>query len=118
MLIIGQSGSRKTNLYLILYKKDYHNLIAQIYLYAKDLSELKYQLLIKKRKDAEIKNLDDPSAFIEYSNTMDNIYSNINDYNLKRKRTILIAFDDMIADIMANKKFEASIKDYLLDAEN
>ena len=63
--------------------------------------------MIKKREDAEIKNLDDPSAFIEYSNTMDDVYNNIDDYNLKRKRKILIVFDDMVADIMTNKRFQA-----------
>ena len=60
--------------------------------------------MIKKCEDAEIKNLDDPSAFMEYSNNMDDVYSNIDDYNPKRKRKTLIAFDDMIADIMTNKR--------------
>ena len=63
--------------------------------------------MIKKREDAGIKASDDPSVFIEYSNTMDDIYSNIDNYNPKRKRKILIVFDDMIADIMTNKKFQA-----------
>ena len=40
---------------------------------------------------------------MEYSNTMD-VYNNINDYNPNRNRKILIVFDDMIADIIANKK--------------
>ena len=48
---------------------------------------------------------------------MDDVYNNINDYNSNRKRTILIVFDDMIADIMTNKKIW-TIKNYLLDAEN
>ena len=52
----------------------------------------------------------DPKAFIEYSNTMADVYNNINDYNPERKRKILIAFDDMIADIMTNKKFHTIIK--------
>ena len=52
----------------------------------------------------------DPNAFIEYSNMMDDVYENINDYNLSRKRKILIVFDDMIADIMTNKKFQSIIK--------
>ena len=70
--------------------------------------------LIKKCEDAEIKNLDDPSAFMEYSNNMDDVYSNIDDYNPKRTRKTLIAFDDMTAYIMTNKR----LKNYLLDAEN
>ena len=71
-------------------------------MYAENLEESKYQFLIKKRENAGIKNLNDPNAFIEYSNTMDDVYNNIDDYNAKRKRKILIVFDDMIADIMSN----------------
>ena len=41
---------------------------------------------------------------------MDDVYDNINDYNSSRKRKILIVFDDMIADIMTNKKIQAVIK--------
>ena len=104
MLIIGPSGSGKTNALLILIQKDNNNFIDKIYLYAKDLEEPKYQILIKKRKNTGIKNLNDPNSFIEYSNTMDDVYDNIDDYNPKRKRKVLIVFDDMIADIMTNKK--------------
>ena len=71
-------------------------------MYAKDLSEPKYEYLIKKRKKAGIKHLNDPNAFMECSNTMDDVYESINDYNLSRKRKILIVFDDMIADMMTN----------------
>ena len=81
---------------------------------AKDLSEPKYQLLIKKREDAGIKNLDDPSAFIEYSNTMDDFYNNIDDYHPKRKRKILIVFGDMIGDIKTNKRFQVMIKELFI----
>ena len=109
MLIIGPSGSGKTNTLLNLIQKD-NNVIDKIYLYAKDLEEPKYQFLIKKRQNAGTKNLNDPSAFIEYSNTMDNVYNNIDDYKSKRKRKLLIVFDDMIADIMTNKRFQAIIK--------
>ena len=58
--------------------------------------------MIKKRKDAGIKKSNDPIAFIKYSNTMDNVYSDIDDYNPKRKRKILIVFDDMIGDISSH----------------
>ena len=58
--------------------------------------------MIKKRKDAGIKNLNDPNAFVECSNTIDDVYENIY-YNSSRKRKILIISDDMIADIMINK---------------
>ena len=77
----------------------------------KDLSKPKYEFLIKKCDDAGTKHFNDPNAFIEYSNTMDGVYGNIDDYNPSRNRKILIAFDDMIADIMTNKKFQAIIKE-------
>ena len=115
MLIIGPYRSGKTNaLPNLIQKQDNDNFIDKIYLYARDLSEPKYQFLIKKREDAGIKHLNDPSAFIEYSNTMDDVYNNINDYNLKGKITILIVFDDMIADIMTNKKIQAIIKELFI----
>ena len=80
-------------------------------MYAKDLSEPKYQFLIEKCENAGIKNLNNPSAFIEYPNTMDDVYNNIDDYHPKRKIKIFIVFDDMIADIMANERFQAIIKE-------
>ena len=111
MLIVGPSGSAKTNALLnLIQKQNNNNLIDKIYLYAKDLSKPKYQFLIEKRENAGIENYNDPTAFIEYSNTMDDVFSNIDDCNPKRKRKILIVFDDMIADIMTNKKCQAIIK--------
>ena len=77
----------------------------KIYLYAKDLSEPKYEHLIENRENAGIKHLNDLKAFIEYSNTMNDVYENIDLYNPNRNRKVLIVFDDMIADIMTNKKF-------------
>ena len=67
--------------------------------------------MIKKREDAGIKHYNDPNAFIECSNTMDDVYENINDYNPIRERKKLIVFDDMIAHIMGNKRFQAIIKE-------
>ena len=97
---------------LILIKKiRYWHLIDKIYLYAKDFNKAKYQFLIKKREDVGIKHLNDPKAFIEYSQCMDDFSNNINDYNPSNKRKILIVFDDMIADIITNKKFQAIIKE-------
>ena len=95
------------------------NLISQddidkIYLYPKDLSELKYEFLIKKCEDAGKKHLNDSSAFIECSSTMDDVYENIDDYNSNRKRKILIVFDYMIEDIMPNKKFQPIIKELFI----
>ena len=85
-----------------------------MYLYAKDLSEPKYEFLIKKHENAGIKNLNNPNAFIECSNTMDDVYENIDDYNLVRKRKNLIVLDEMIADMMTNKKFQAIIEELFI----
>ena len=71
-LIIGPSGSGRINYLLNSIKKD-NNIIHKINLYAKDLEEPKYQFLINKREQAGFKKLNDPTAFIEYSPTMDDI---------------------------------------------
>ena len=70
--------------------------------------------MIKNRKSAAVKHLNDPNAFIECSNTMDDVYENTDDYNPRRKKKILIVLDDMIADMMANKKFQAIIKELFI----
>ena len=112
ILIIGGSGSGKTNtlIHLINEQKD----IDKIYLYAKDLSEPKYEYLIRNRENTGIKHLNDSKAFIECSNTMNDVYANIDNYNLSRNRKILIVFDDMIADIMTNKKFQSIVKELFI----
>ena len=109
MLIIGPSGSGKTNMLLRLINNLHP--IDKIYLYAKDIHEPKYEYLINKREQAGIKNLDDPKAFIEYSNDMDDVLDNINNYNKNGDKKVLIVFDDMIADIEYNKKFIKIIKE-------
>ena len=70
--------------------------------------------MIRTRENAGIKHLNDSKAFIECSNTMNDVYENIDNYNLNRRRKILIIFDDMIADIMTNKKFESLIKELFI----
>ena len=72
----------------------------KIYLYARDLSEPKYEYLIKKREDVGIKHVNNPNVFIECSDTMEDVYKNIHDYNPNRKRKTLIVFDDMISKIL------------------
>ena len=106
------AGSGKTNALLnfISEQRDIDN----IYLYAKDLSESKYEYLIKNRENAGIKHVNDSNAFIECSNTMDDIYENVNNYNPSRKRKTLIIFDDMIPDIMTNKKLQAIIRELFI----
>ena len=105
---------RKKKLYLLINLINKQNYIDKIYLYARDLSEPKYEYLIKKREDVGIKHINNPNAFIECSNTMDDVYENINDYNPRRRRKTLIVFDDMIADIMINKKFQAIMKELFI----
>ena len=83
-------------------------------MYAKDLSEPKYEYLIKNRKNAGIKHLNDSKEFIECSNTMKDVYENIDSYNPNRKRKMLIVFDDMVADIMTNKKFQSIVKELFI----
>ena len=112
ILIIGGAGSGKTNTLLNLINGQ--NDIDKIYFYARDLNDPKCKTLIKKHEDAGIKHLNYLNAFIECSNTMDDIYENIHDYNSSRKKKILTVSDDMIADIMANKKFQSIIKELFI----
>ena len=112
ILIIGGSGSGKRNTLLNLINEQEG--IDKIYLYAKDLSEPKYEYLIKNRENVGIKHVNHSKAFIECSNTMDDVYKNIDDYNPSRKRKILIIFNVMIVDIMINKKFQAIIKELFI----
>ena len=74
--------------------------IDKTYLYAKDPYEKKYQYLINKREKVGLDHFKDP----KYSNDMQDIYKNIENYNPGQKRKILIVFDDMIADMINNKK--------------
>ena len=110
ILIIGGSGSGKTNALPNLIKQQAY--IDKIYLYAKDLREPKYEFLTP--EDAGRKHLNDQKAFIECSNTMDDVYDDIEEYNPTRKIKVLIVFDGMIADIMINKKCQAVVKELFI----
>ena len=115
ILITCGSGSGKTNTLLNLIKEqDYHDVIDKIYLYGKDLSEPKYEYLIKKREAAGINHVNNPNGLIECSKTIDDVYEDIDNYSPKRDKKVLIVFDDMIADIMANKKFHAITKELFI----
>ena len=83
-------------------------------MYGKDLSELKHEFLIKRCEKAGTKHLNDQNGLIECSNNMNDVYENIDDYNPSRKRKTLIVFDNMIADIMTNKKFQTIIKELFI----
>ena len=45
---------------------------------------------------------------------MDDITENIEDYNKKRNRKVLIVFDDMISDVMSNKKAQQVLKELFI----
>ena len=70
--------------------------------------------MIKKHKNAGTEHLNDSKVFTDCSNTMDDVYENINDYNPSRKRKILIVFDGTIADITSNKNVQAIIKELFI----
>ena len=107
ILIIGGSGSGKTNVLSNLIENQPG--IDKIYLYAKDPYEAKYQYLINKRESVGINHFNDPKALIEYSNDMHDVYKNINYYNPDKENKILIVFDDMIADMIHNKKLDSVV---------
>ena len=77
--------------------------IDKIYLCAKNPYEPKYQYLINKREKVGLDHFKNLRAFMEYSNDMQDVYKNIEDYNPGKKRELLIVFDDMIADMINNK---------------
>ena len=112
ILIIGGSISGKRN--------SLFNLISQqpdsdkIYLYGKDLFETKYQFLINKRESTGLKHFNDSKLFIEYSNNMNDIYKSIEQYMPNKKHKILIAFDDMIADMLNNKKLNPIVTELVI----
>ena len=95
ILIIGGSGSGKTNALLNLINNQPD--IDKIYLYAKDPYETKYQYLINKREKVGLDHFKDPKAFMEHSNDIEDVYKNIENYNRGKKHKILIVFDEMIA---------------------
>ena len=112
ILIIGGSGSGKTNALLNLINKQ--PVIDKRYLYAKDSYETKYQYLINKREKVGLNHFNDPKAFMEYSNDMQNVYKNVEDYNPIKKRKILIVFDDMIADMINNNKLNPIVTELFI----
>ena len=98
ILVIGGSGSGKTNMLLSLIKHQQPN-IEKTYLYVKDPFQSKYELLINGREKVGLKILKITKAFIDYSQKIDDVYENLEDYNSTKKRRVLIVFDDMIADM-------------------
>ena len=95
--------SGKTNL------KSHQQNTDEIYLYAKDLNETKYQLLMKKHEQTGMKTFKNVKAFIRRSNYIKIVYLNIYDYNPSKKHKIFFLFEIMIADMLNNKKLELLI---------
>ena len=112
ILIIGGPGSGKTNALLNLINNQPD--VGKKYLYAKDPYEAKHQYLINKRKQVGLDHFQDPRAFMEYSNDMQYVYKNIENYNPGKKRKILIVFDDIIADMINDKKLNAVVTELFI----
>ena len=112
ILIIGGSGSGKTIalLNLINNQPDFD----KIYLYVKDPYEEKYQYLINKREKVGLNHFNDPKAFMEYSNDIQDVHKNIEDYNPIKKRKMLIVFDDTIADMINNNKLDPVVTELFI----
>ena len=83
-------------------------------MYPKDSYEAKYQFLISKRESTGLKHFIDDKAFIEYSNDMQDVYKHIEAHNTDTERKILIVFDDMIADMISNKKLNSIVTDFFI----
>ena len=110
MIIWGsESGKINVLLNLINHEPD----IDKIYLYAKDGYNAKYKL-INKRESTGLKYLNDLKAFIEYTINVDGIYKNIEEYNPNKNKKILTVFDDMIADILSNKKLNPVVTELFI----
>ena len=110
-LIMGGSGSGKTNALLNLINNQPE--INKIYLYAKD------QYLINKREKVGQGHFNDPKTFIEYSNDVQDVYKKLKAIPLmniiqEKKRKILIAFDDIIADMINNKKLNSIVTELFI----
>ena len=110
ILIMGGSGSGKINALLNLINNQPD--IDEIHLYAKDPYEAKYQILINKKESAILKHFNDFKAFIKYSNDMQDVYENIEEYNTDKERKILIAFDNAIAGMINNKKLNSMVTEF------
>ena len=94
-------------------------MIKYIYIYTKDPYEPKHQYLINKREGVGINHFNDPKAFIEYSNDMNDVYKNIDEYCIHQyciheENKILIVFDDIIADMIHNKKLNSIVTELFI----
>ena len=83
-------------------------------MYAKDPYEAKSQFLINKRENTGSKHFNDPKVFTEYSNDMQSVLKNIEEYNANKERKILIVFDDLIAGMINNKNLNSVVTDLFI----
>ena len=88
--------------------------ISKICLHGKNLYEAKCQVLANKCKSLGLKYCDDPKAFVEFSNDIDDTFENIDEYNPNKKHKILIVFDDVIAYVPSNKKLNLILTELLI----
>ena len=107
ILIIGGSGCGKTNKLLI-------KCISMQKIHMKRNN----QYLINKREKVGLNHYNDPKVFIKYSNYMQDVYKNIDEYNTDKECKILIVFDGMIAGMINNKKLNSLVTELLLEVEN
>ena len=113
ILIIGCSRLGKTIVLLNLIKLQRPD-IGKIYLYVEYPFRSKYQLVINGREKVVIENLKNPKVLTDYSQTIDDVYGNLGDYNPTMKRRVLIVFDDTIADMECNKKLSPIVTELFL----
>ena len=83
-------------------------------MYVKDPYEAKYNFLINKKKNTALKHFNDLKAFIEYANDKQDVYKNIDEYNVDNERKILIGFDIMIAHMISNKKLNSIVTELFI----
>ena len=112
ILIIRGSGSGKSNLLLNVIENQPD--IDKIDLYAKDPYESKYQYLVNKKEGVDINHFKGPKTFTEYSNGMHDVYKNIDEYNPYKENKILIVFDDIVADMIHNKKLNSIVTELFI----
>ena len=112
ILTVSGSGSGKTNTLLNLINNQPY--IDKIYLYSKGPYEGKYHYLIKNREKVGLNYYDNPKAFMEYSNDVQDVYKNIEEYNPGKKRKVLIVFNDMIADMANNKNLNPIVTELFI----
>ena len=113
IFIIGESGSgsgTESGSYSLFNLISHQPDIDKMYLYVKDPYESKYKLLTNNRESRGVKYLNDSKAFMKYSNDMDDIYKNIEEYNSNKRGKVLVVFDDKIAHMFSNKKLNSAVR--------